>query len=73
LQRKRKKLSSIVPESEKIRGIAIATARNIKRKGISRTGFFTDNIDKAFGPEFLTKLSKALGQDVILNIKKALI
>lgn len=73
LQRKRKKLASIVPESEKIRGIAIATARNIKRKGISRTGFFTDNIEKAFGPEFLTKLSKALGQDVILNIKKALI
>jgi hypothetical protein len=73
LQRKRKTLASIVPESEKIRGLAIATARNIKRKGISRTGFITDNVDEAFGKDFQTKLSKALGQDFVLNIKKAII
>ena len=73
LQRKRKTLASIVPENEKIRGLAIATARNIKRKGISRTGFITDNVDAAFGKEFQIKLSKALGQDIVLNIKKAIL
>ena len=70
LQRKRKTLGTVVNETEKIRSLAIATARNIKRKGISRTGFFVDNIDKAFGEDFQIKLAKALGQDVVLNIKQ---
>ena len=73
LQRKRKTLGSIATETEKIRGLAIATAKNIKRKGISRTGFFVDNIDAAFGEDFQIKLAKALGQDVVLNIKKGII
>ena len=73
LQRKRKTLGAVVSETEKIRGLAIATARNIKRKGISRTGFFVDNIEEAFGQEFQIKLAKALGQDVVLNIKKGII
>jgi hypothetical protein len=70
LQRKRKTLGAIGNETERIRGLAIATARNIKRKGISRTGFFEDNIDIAFGPEFQAKLAQALGQDIALNIKQ---
>lgn len=70
LQRKRKNIASVVTDTEKIRGLAIATAKNIKRKGISRTGFFSDNIDEAFGEDFKTKLSKALGQDVALLIKQ---
>lgn len=73
LQRKRKTLGTVVSETEKIRSLAIATARNIKRKGISRTGFFVDNIDEAFGQEFQLKLAQALGQDVVLNIKKGII
>lgn len=70
LQRKRKTLGAIANETEKIRGLAIATAKNIKRKGISRTGFFEDNIDLAFGEDFQIALSKALGQDIILSIKQ---
>jgi hypothetical protein len=70
LQRKRKTLGNVVNQTEKIRNLAIATARNIKRKGISRTGFFEDNIDKAFGPDFQAQLAKALGQDIALNIKQ---
>jgi len=70
LQRRRRTLGAIGNETERIRGLAIATARNIKRKGISRTGFFEDNIDIAFGTEFQTKLSQALGQDIALNIKQ---
>jgi hypothetical protein len=70
LQRKRKTLGKIVSETTKIRSLAIATAKNIKRKGISRTGFFADNIEKAFGQDFQIKLAKALGQDVVINIKQ---
>jgi hypothetical protein len=73
LQRKRKTLASISGEKDKLRGLAIATARNIKRKGISRTGFITDNVEEAFGEDFQIALSKALGQDIVLNIKKAII
>jgi hypothetical protein len=70
LQRKRKTLGTVASETEKIRGLAIATARNIKRKGISRTGFFEDNIEEAFGQDFQIKLAKALGQDIVINIKQ---
>jgi hypothetical protein len=70
LQTKRKNIASVVSDREKIRGLAIATAKNIKRKGISRTGFFTDNLDEAFGLDFQTKLAKALGQDIALTIKQ---
>jgi len=70
LQRKRKTLGTVVSEADKIRSLAIATARNIKRKGISRTGFFEDNIEEAFGQDFQIKLAQALGQDVALSIKQ---
>ena len=70
LQRKRKTLGAVVSETEKIRSLAIATAKNIKRKGISRTGFFEDNIDEAFGQDFQIKLAQALGQDIALTIKQ---
>lgn len=70
LQRKRKTLGAIANETEKLRGLAIATAKNIKRKGISRTGFFEDNIELAFGEDFQASLAKALGQDIALSIKQ---
>lgn len=73
LQRKRKTIKSVSKNKEDIRGLAIATARNIKRKGISRTGFFEDNIDNVFNKDFQLKLAQALGKDIILNIKQGLI
>jgi hypothetical protein len=72
LQQRRRTVGAI-GETERIRGLAIATARNIKRKGISRTGFFEDNIDLAFGPDFQAKLAQALGKDIALNIKQGLL
>jgi hypothetical protein len=72
LQQRRRTVGAI-GETERIRGLAVATARNIKRKGISRTGFFEDNIDIAFGPEFQAKLAQALGKDIVLNIKQGLL
>jgi len=70
LQRKRNTISGIAGNRKNLRFLAVNTAKNIKRKGISRTGFFEDNIDIAFGPEFQAKLAQALGQDIALNIKQ---
>lgn len=69
LQVKRKNLSSATDSTKKLKQLAKRTAENIKKRGLSRIGFFDDNIDVAFGEDFKKKLSIALGQDVALNIK----
>lgn len=72
LQQKRKTLGNIVNQQTKLKQIATNTAKAIKKRGMPRVGFFDDNLDKAFGEDFKKKLAKALGQDVILNIKQTL-
>lgn len=69
LQQKRKTLGQAVNQQKKLRQIAINTAKNIKKRGMPRIGFFEDNIPKAFGEDFQKKLATALGQDVALTIK----
>jgi hypothetical protein len=68
LQIKRKTISNVADPKIKLRQLATNTAKNIKKKGIGRVGFFDDNLDKAFGQEFQTKLAQALGQDIALTI-----
>lgn len=68
IQKKRLKIAKLIDPKKKLRQIAKSTAENIKERGISRVGFFDDNIDKAFGQEFYTKLAQALGQDIALTI-----
>jgi hypothetical protein len=70
LQRKRKTLGNITNQQAKLKQIATNTAKAIKKRGMPRVGFFEDNLDKAFGKEFQVKLAKALGQDIILNIRQ---
>lgn len=69
LQQKRKTLAQAVDPQKKLRQIATNTAKNIKKRGMQRIGFFDDNIPKAFGEDFQKKLATALGQDVALTIK----
>ena len=68
LQIKRKTISNVADHKIKLRQLAINTAKNIKKRGIGRVGFFDDNLDKAFGQEFQAKLAQALGQDIALTI-----
>jgi hypothetical protein len=68
LQIKRKTISNVADPKIKLRQLATNTAKNIKKRGIGRVGFFDDNLDKAFGQEFQTKLAQALGQDIALTI-----
>jgi len=68
LQLKRKTLSNVADPKIKLRKLASNTAKNIKKRGIARVGFFDDNEQKAFGEDFKAKLSQALGQDIALTI-----
>ena len=70
LEKKRKSVAKAINPIKRLKQIAINTAKNIKKKGLKRIGFFDDNIEKAFGIEFQKKLATALGQDVALNIKQ---
>lgn len=68
LQKKRQSIVKLVDPKKKLRQIAKNTAENIKERGIARVGFFDDNLEKAFGQEFQSKLAQALGQDIALTI-----
>jgi hypothetical protein len=68
LQIKRKQISNVADPKVKLKQIAVNTAKNIKKKGIGRVGFFDDNLDSAFGQDFQLKLAQALGQDIALTI-----
>lgn len=70
LQKKRKSLGNVVNPQVRLRKIAENTAKQIKKRGMPRIGFFDDNLPIAFGDEFKAKLAKALGQDVVLNIRQ---
>jgi hypothetical protein len=70
LQQKRKTLGNITNQQAKLKQIATNTAKAIKKRGMPRVGFFEDNLDKAFGKDFQVKLAKALGQDIVLNIRQ---
>lgn len=70
LQQKRKSLGKLASDQKKLKRIATNTAKNIKKRGLKRIGFFEDNKEKAFGVDFQKKLAQALGQDVVINIKQ---
>jgi hypothetical protein len=70
LQKKRKSIASVANSTQNLRRLATNTAKQIKKRGMPRIGFFEDNLDKAFGKDFQEKLAKALGQDIILNIRQ---
>jgi hypothetical protein len=69
LQAKRKSLAKVVNKTTKIKSLAEATAKSIKKKGLKRIGFFDDNL-KVFGTEFQQQMAHALGTDVAISIKQ---
>jgi hypothetical protein len=69
LQRKRRSISQAAKSQFfVIKPLAIATAINIKKKGIARTGFIDDNIDLVYNEAFAQKVGAALGKDFIISI-----
>ena len=69
VQRKGKKLSKMVDANKRLRSLAFATAVNIKRRGLKKTGFFDKAIQSSFGPDFVKALAKITGKEIAINIK----
>jgi hypothetical protein len=71
LEKKRKSIRSTVSQITKLRNLATAFARSIKKKGIQPTNYF-DNALKLFNSaEFQKDLSEAVGFEVQVAIKNS--
>lgn len=70
-QRKNRSLKRKIDAASSLKSMAYATAVNIKKKGLRRSGFFDDTINSVFGQSFLDALSKVVGQDVRIAIRQA--
>lgn len=71
LEKKRKSIRSTVSQTTKLRSLATAFARSIKKKGIQPTNYF-DNALKLFNSaEFQKDLSEAVGFEVQVVIKNS--
>jgi hypothetical protein len=69
VQRKRKKLSKMVDANQRLRSLAYATAINIKRRGLKRTGFFDKAVDESFGSQFYSAIAKITGKEIGIQIR----
>lgn len=69
-QKKDKSLSKVRSQEDRLKSIAYATAVNIKKKGIERSGFFDKTIKSTLGQDFLNALKKIVGQDVKASIRQ---
>ena len=69
VQRKRKKLLKMVNESSRLKSLAYATAVNIKRRGLKKTGFFDKAVDSSFGQDFYNMIAKISGKEIVINIR----
>ena len=69
IQRKRKKLSTMASEASSLKSLAYATAANIKKKGIGRTGFFDKAVDSTFTEDFNQAIANITGLSVAVKIE----
>ena len=67
LQKKRKSVAQLNTG----RTTAYLIARNIKQRGLPKTGFFDNAVDEVFNQQFYDKMGKAIGADLIVYIKQA--
>lgn len=68
LEKKRKSIRSVVSQTTKLRSLAVAFARGIKKKGIEQTNYF-DNALKLFNSaEFQKDIAEAVGYEVQIAI-----
>ena len=71
LEKKRKSIRSTVSKTTKLRSLATAFARSIKKKGIEQTNYF-DNALKLFNSaEFQKDIAEAVGYEVQIAIKNS--
>jgi hypothetical protein len=59
----------MVDANKRIKSLAFATAVNIKRRGLKKTGFFDKAVQSSFGADFVKALAKITGKEIAINIK----
>ena len=69
-QRKNKSLKRRVDKAKQLQSLAYATAVNIKKKGIKKTGFFDRSVEFSFGKGFIDAVAKTVGQDIKVYIRQ---
>lgn len=65
-QRKRRALS----QSDNIKSLAYAIGTNIRKKGLTRSGFFDDAVRDTFNDNFYSAVAAIVGADVAVSIRK---
>ena len=70
VQKKRKKILKITNETDRLKSLAYATSVNIKRKGLKKTGYFDNAVQKYFGNDFNNLIAKVVGREIQINIKQ---
>lgn len=70
LQRKRKKLLKVTNEADRLKSLAYATSINIKRRGLKKTGYFDNAVQKYFGSNFNKLIAKVVGKEIQVNIRQ---
>jgi len=71
-QRKRKKLSNVVSQADKLKSLAYAMSGAIKRDGLRATYFFDKAVKETFNKDFIADIALALGGDVQIQIKQTI-
>lgn len=69
-QARRQSLSNMSNESTRRKSLAYAVAVGIKKKGLRKTSFFDDAVEKYFGNDFSVGIAKTLGQDIKVIIRQ---
>lgn len=70
VQKKRRKLKTILSEAENKKRLAYAVSSAIKRDGIRATYYFDRAIKENFGKDFKDSLAEVLGGDIILQLRQ---
>lgn len=70
LQDKRKSVSQVAGDEQRIRSLAYAIARAIFRRGLKKTDFFDDAVVQIYGKDIMEPLSKAVAADVKVYIRQ---
>lgn len=69
-QRRRRKIGKMANELTKKKSFAYMVATSIKKKGLKKSGYFTDTVKSVLGSEFAQGVAKIISAEVQVNITR---
>ena len=69
-QRRRRKIGKMANKLKKQKSFAYMVASSIKKKGLKRSGYFSDTIKSVLGSEFAQGVAKIVSAEVQVNITR---